>query len=264
MEQEYKIKGIEKILEKISKEDLAKYYGVDTNADFESLITESFKKRGIPNNSEIGLYISLTEEDCRKRKEKGLPANPQDIASEFHEQDERKRAIYGINYDINNIYDFEDEKRPMYSIVNFLIDEPIKQSELSNPFMQLQYYIGGVIYNGLLMGKKYYEEHEEELEKYSPSKENIEAVNSYINNFMNEFENVEFRGGYGPKPKYEETDEIKQEKAKNEEIILKLTGKNSIEELSLRDFINLKRNLEKEERELQRAFEEKFAGRGEK
>ena len=96
MEQEYKIKGIEKILEKISKEDLAKYYGVNTNADFESLITESFKKRGIPNNAEIGSYISLTEEDCRKRKEKGLPANPQDIVSEFHEQDERKRAIYRI------------------------------------------------------------------------------------------------------------------------------------------------------------------------
>ena len=150
----------------------------------------------------------------------------------------------------------------MYSIVNFLIDEPIKQSELNNPFMQLQYYIGGVIYNGLFMGKKYYEEHKEEFSKYEPNRENMKAVNSYIDNFMNEFENVEFRGGYGPRPKYEETDKIKQEKAKNEEIILKLTGKKSIEELSLRDFIDLKRYLEKEERELQSAFEEKFAGRG--
>lgn len=259
MEQEYKIKGIEKILEKISKEDLAKYYGVDTNADFESLITESFKKRGIPNNAEIGLYVSLTDKDYIERKEKGLPAQPQEIALEFHEQDERKRAMYGINYNIDNIYDFLDEKRPIYSIVYFLVDEPIKESELKNSFVQ--YYVGGYQYNGLFMGKKYYEEHEEELEKYSPSKENIEAVNSYIDNFVKEFDNVKYRGGYGPKPKYEETDEIKQRMAKNEKIILNLTGKKSIEELSLRDFINLKRNLEKEEIELQRAFEEKFAGK---
>ena len=40
MEKKYKIKGIEKILEKVSKEDLGKYYGVDINADFESLITD--------------------------------------------------------------------------------------------------------------------------------------------------------------------------------------------------------------------------------
>ena len=40
--------------------------------------------------------------------------------------------------------------------------------------------------------------------------------------------------------------------------------KKRIEELSLRDFIDLKRYLEKEERELQRVFEEKFAGRVEK
>ena len=109
-----------------------------------------------------------------------------------------------------------------------------------------------------------FKENEEEFSKYEPNRENMKAVDSYIDNFMNEFENVEFRGGYGPRPKYKETDEIKQKKAKNEEIILKLTGKKSIEELSLRDFINLKRKLEKEERELQRAFEEKFAGRVEK
>ena len=46
--------------------------------------------------------------------------------------------------------------------------------------------------------------------------------------------------------------------------LVDINGKKSIEELSLRDFINLKRKLEKEERELQRAFEEKFAGRVEK
>ena len=108
------------------------------------------------------------------------------------------------------------------------------------------------------MGKKFYEEHEEELSKYKPSEDNIKAVNSYIDNFMNEFENVEFRGGYGPKPRYQETNEIKEKKRKNEEVILELTGKDSIEELSLRDFITLKRKLEEEQKMLQKDFEERF------
>ena len=82
----------------------------------------------------------------------------------------------------------------------------------------------------------------------------------YINNFINEFEDVKFSGGYGPREKYQETDAIKKEKANSEKIILTLTGKNNIDEVSLKDFINLKRRLEKEERELQEAFEERFAG----
>lgn len=256
MGQKYRINGIEKILEKVSKEDLAKYYGVDINADFESLITNSFEEMGIPNNAEIGLYVSLTKDECSERNEKGLPADPQKIATEFHEQDERKRALYGVNYDINNVHDFFDEKYPIYSIVNFLIDEPIKETSLKNA--PVQYYVGGYFYNGLIMGKKFYEEHEEELSKYKPSEDNIKAVNSYIDNFMNEFENVEFRGGYGPKPRYQETNEIKEKKRKNEEVILELTGKDRIEELSLRDFITLKRKLEEEQKILQKDFEERF------
>ena len=256
MEKKYKIKGIEKILEKVSKEDLAKYYGVDINADFENLITDTFEKMRIPNNAEIGLYVSLTKDECLERKEKGLSADPQEIAMEFHEQDERKRAMYGVNYDINNIHDFFDEKHSLFSVVYFLVDEPIKEATLKNSFAQ--YYVGGCFYNGLIMGKKYYEEHKEELEKYKPNKDNIKAVDEYVGNFINEFEDVEFTGGYGPRPSYQETDEIKEKKKRNEKIILDLTGKNSIEELSLQDFITLKRRLEKEEKELQKAFEDRF------
>lgn len=254
MEKEYKIKGIEKILEKVSKKDLAKYYGVDTKADFEKLITEDFKSRGIPNNAEIGLYVYLTDEECQERNKKGLSANPMDIALEFNKQDERKRAMYGMNYAINN--EFLDERRPTFSKVYFLVDEPIKASSLSTFINE---YIGGCHYNGLIMGNKYYEEHREELDKYRPKTDNIEAINDYVKDFFNEFENVQFTGGYGPKPKYKETDEIKKKRKENEKIILELTGKSSIEELSLRDFITLKRNLEREQQQLQREFEEKFA-----
>lgn len=256
MEQEYKIKGIEKILEKISKEDLAKYYGVDINADFERLITESFQKRGIPNNSEIGLYVFLTEKDIMERAKEGLKINPQEIALKFHEQDERKRALYGVNY---NIYDILDEKRPTFSLAYFLIDEPIKESALEK--IGTQKFVGGVMYNGLIMGKEFYTEHKEELDKHMPSRENMKAVDNYIDNFIKEFEDVEYIGGYGPRPKYQDTAEKREEKAKNEEVILKLTGKNSIDELSLTDFIKLKRSLEEEQKQLQKAFEERFAGK---
>lgn len=247
MEKEYKIKGIEKILEKVSKEKLAKYYEVDINSDFEEVITQDFKEQGIPNNSEIAIYFNMKQEEFDKSLGK-LP-NSQDIASEFYNNDERKRAMYGINYGVD-IEDFE-------SVIYFAVDEPIKESTLISP----NYYIGGCHYNGLLMGSKFYEEHKDEFEKFKPNKNNIEAVDKYIENFMNEFKDLEFTGGYGPRPKYEETEEIRTQKAKSEDIILKLTGKESIEEMSLRDFINLKRSLEKEEKDLQREFEEKFAGK---
>lgn len=252
-EQEYKIKGVEKILEKISKEDLAKFYGVDVNADFESLITKSFQSRGIPNNSEIGLFIFLTEKDIEDRTQKGLKSNPQELAMDFHENDERKRGMYGVNY---NIYDLLDDKHPTFSLAYFLVDKPIKASVLEN--VGSKNLVGATLYNGLIMGQGFYEEHKEELLKYTPSRENMEAVDKYINNFINEFNDVEFMGGYGPRPKYQDTDEKREEKAKNEKTILELTGKESIDELSLKDFITLKRRLEEEQKQLQRAFEEKF------
>lgn len=255
MEKEYKIKGIEKILEKVSKEKLAKYYGVDINSDFEKIITESLKEQGIPNNSEIGIYVNITEEEYNKNIEerKGIKSSI-DIASEFYEKDERKRAMYGINYGI--------DRKDIESVIYFVVDEPIKESVLQNMLIQPSSHVGGYHYHGLLMGNKFYEEHESEFENFLQSKDNknnINAVNNYIENFINEFKNEEFAGGYGPRPEYKETEEIRTEKAKNEDIILKLTGKESIEKMSLRDFINLKKNLEREEKELQKEFEDKFA-----
>lgn len=254
MKQEYKIKGIDKILEKVDKETLAKYYGVDINANFEEIITYSFKTTGIPNNSEIGLFVNITNEEFDKKIQEGEPIKQaKDIAKEFYEKDERKRAMYGINYNIG--------KGNFESVLYFLVDEPIKESIFENMRQYPQHYIGGYHYNGLLMGSKFYEEHEEELQKNSPKKDNIEAVDSYIENFINEFKDVEYTGGYGPRSKYEETDEIKKEKEKNEKIILRLTGKSSIDEISLQDFINLKRSLEQEEKDLKKEFEEKFTSK---
>ena len=125
-----------------------------------------------------------------------------------------------------------------------------------------QYYVGGVNYSSLLMGKGYYEAHKDEIEKAHPDKSKnrdmISSIDNYIENFMKKFENVEFLGGYGPRGEYEETDEIRKQNIEAEKIILELTGKSSIDELSLNDFISLKRNLERREQELQQEFEDKF------
>mgnify|MGYP006069075007 CR=1 FL=1 len=264
MDKEYRVKGIEKILEKVNIEELAKYYGVDINSDFEKIISASFQEMGIPNNSEIGIYVALTAEEYDKRLKKRESLKPQDIAFEFYKNDERKRAMYGINYNIAPCQWDSDSNKIIQgtfgNVLYFAVDEPIRESILKNMRVRLRDFVGGCHYNGLLMGKCFYEEHKDELSEYSPSKDEIEAVDKYINNFINEFEDVKFSGGYGPREKYQETDAIKKEKANSEKIILTLTGKNNIDEVSLKDFINLKRRLEKEERELQEAFEERFAG----
>lgn len=266
MEQEYKIKGIEKILEKVSKEKLAKAYNTDVNADFEKILTEAFRKKGIPNNSEVALYAALTPEEFKQRKAEGKNRDPQEIASEFYKNDDRKRALYGIDYELE-FPEFDenfDLKSGTYgNVIYFGVDNPIKSSDLYNIFPRPQYFCGGVQYHSLMMGAKYFEEHEEELRKALPGRDKMEAVDKYIENFVNEFKNVEHTGGYGPRPKYKETDEIRQKKQENEKIILGLTGKSSIDELSLKDFIQLKRRLEQEEKDLRKAFEEKFTKKDE-
>lgn len=266
MEQEYKIKGIEKILEKVSKEKLAKAYNTDVNANFEEILTQAFKEKGLPNNSEIALYVALSQEELERRRKEGKSIDPQGIASEFYENDERKRALYGIGYVVE--FPEFDEKAQLQSgtygnVIYFGVDEPIKSSDLNNILPRPQYFCGGVQYHTLMMGSKYFEEHEEELRHEIPSRDKMDAVDSYIKNFVNEFENVEYTGGYGPRPKYKETDEIRQKKQASEKIILDLTGKSSIDELSLRDFIQLKRRLEQEEKDLRKAFEEKFTKKDE-
>ena len=53
MEKEYKIKGIDKIIGAISKEDLARYFETDQNANFEALITESLKTEIIETSMNV-------------------------------------------------------------------------------------------------------------------------------------------------------------------------------------------------------------------
>ena len=274
MEEKYSIKGIEKIINKKGKEKLAEYYGVDVESDFESIITEDFKKHNIPNGLEVAYYFSVTPEEFNKSIEdkKGIP-NSQKIASEIYEQDTDKRAMFGFNYIQENLeFDEKDVsiiKNGNYgNILYFFVNEPIKEENIGDYMYNPQYYVGGVHYSDLLMGKGYYEAHKDEIEKaYSDknkNKDKIDAIDNYIENFMRRFKNEEFLEGYGSRGEYEETDEIKRQNSKSEKIILELTGKSSIDELNLNDFIQLKRNLEKKEQELQKEFEDKFTKKGER
>ena len=258
MEEEYKIKGIEKILEKVDNEQLARFYEVDIDSNFEEVITEDFKERVIPNNSEIELYSTITENEAMKRIKEGKEATAISIASEFYEEDERKRALYGINYPARG-------KGTLGDVLFFAVDEPIRESIISNYRVSANYFCGGHSFDGLLMGDKFYEEHEGELKRnHKSSKENrksMKIIDEYVENFMNEYENVETIYGYGPKGDYKETDEIRAKKEKAEKLILELTGKTEMKDVSLREFIKLKRSLEEKQRELKESFTEKYAGK---
>lgn len=274
MEEKYSIKGIEKIINKAGKEKLAKYYGVNIDADFESIITEDLKRHNIPNGLEVALYFSLTPDEYNKSilEGRGIP-NSQSEAVKIYEQDTEKKAMFGINYIQEeleyNKNDWSTIKSGNYgNILYFFVNEPIKEKDIGDYIYTPQYHVGGVSYNNLLMGKGYYELHKDEIEKaYSDKAKNrdeIEAIDNYIKDFMKKFENVETLVGYGPKGEYKETDEIRKQNDEAEKIILDLTGKDNIDELSLNDFISLKRSLEKKEQELQQEFENKLTKKGER
>lgn len=260
MEQKYSIKGIEKIINKAGKERLAKYYGVDIDADFESIITNDLKKRSIPNGLEVALYFSIEPNEYNKEiKERKHIPDSQNAALEVYEQDGKQRAMFGFSY-MGDIPKYDENDRSIMTsgtwgnILYFFVDEPINIKEVSYS----TYSVGGVQFDGLIMGNAYYEAHKAELEDAYPDTNKIDAVDRYVENFMLEFENVDTLRGYASRQEYEETEEIRAEKAKNEKIILELTGKSSIDELSLKDFILLKRKLEKERDDLKQKFEEKF------
>ena len=264
MKQEYNIRGIEKIIDKVGKEKLARYYEVDIDEDFESIITQDFKKNNIPNGLEIAFYFSLNPEEFNEMMEqgRGLP-NCQDVASQVYEQDGKKRAMFGFNYMVDKIeFDKENWGKMVDgtygNVVYFYVDEPINIENVGGLLYRPKYNVGGVYYHGLMMGKAYYETHKAEIEGAYPDTSKIHAVDNYIENFMKKFKNVEVLGGYGPRNDYKETDKIKKENSENEKIILELTGKDDINELSLKDFISLKRKLEKEEQELKKIFKDKF------
>lgn len=147
MSSEYKIKGISKIIEKVSKEDLARYYGVEQDADFEEIITQSLRKMGVPNGLEVAGYEEANYADV-----KGIDGYLQDLSTKYIADG---KAAIGMIYPIT--------KADMTELY-FYIDEPIK-SETIGKIWAAKTHLGGVSTLGHTMGKGFYEAPKENLQK---------------------------------------------------------------------------------------------------
>lgn len=140
MSKEYEIKGIEKILEKVKKEQLAKYYGVEQDADFISIITETLKKRGVPNGLEIATYEVGSVEEIYK-------GDYRSYTNSIYEKycKDNGKALEGINFNITGeIGGIQD--------LFFYIDEPIKEEEIEE--MSPKISIGGACVSNYRMRRK--------------------------------------------------------------------------------------------------------------
>lgn len=140
MKKEYEIKGIEKIIEKVGKEQLAKYYEVEQDADFKELITETLRQIGVPNGLEIATYEVGSMEEIYK-------GGYSSYADRVYEKccKDNEKGLEGINFNITgNIGDVTD--------LFFYIDEPIKQEEIEN--MSPKISIGGVQVSNYRIRKK--------------------------------------------------------------------------------------------------------------
>lgn len=137
MNEKYEIKGIEKIIEKVGKKQLAEYYQVGEDADFKSLIMESLEYRKVPNGLEIASYETINYEDEYK-----LAGNSKYNMEELYEKiaEEEGKALVGINFNIAG-----QELSDLY----FYIDKPIKTELLQQ--MNANKFIGGASVHGYTM-----------------------------------------------------------------------------------------------------------------
>lgn len=254
MKKGYHIKGIDKILATVSKEDLARYFEVEQDADFETIITESLKERGVPSGLEIAGYEAINYENIKNSMGGYLEG-----LSEKYNKD-GKGAI-GINYPLT-----EDSITELY----FYIDEPIRDEVLGG-IVGAKTFLGGVSTINCTMGKKFYEAHRDEISKFQ--EEYIKGMNdeTAFNQYMRDYFDILL----GRKGRVKEDDEREyffdwereraqkeKERRKNtEQLISILTGGKSIEDVTLQELEQIKQGLETRQEKVREAFAERFAGK---
>ena len=231
MEKEYKIKGIDKIIGAISKEDLARYFETDQNANFEALITESLKTRGVPSGLEVAGYESKNFEDMKK----GMDGYLQDLCEKYIKDG---KAAIGMNYPITHA-----DMTELY----FYVDEPVKDEDLYS-ILGAKTHLGGVLTLGHIMGKGFYEAHKDEIGKFqeeaSKSWYDQRAFEDYVRDYF-DWER-------------ERAQKEKERMAGAEQLISKLTGGKSIEDVTLQDLEQIKQGLIARQEKVKEAFAEKF------
>ncbi|MBO4816554.1 MAG: hypothetical protein J5507_06705 [Clostridia bacterium] len=248
MDKEYEIRGIDKILGAVSKEDLARFFGVEQDADFVALITRNLSEYNVPTGLEIAGYEATNYEDMKK----GIDGYLQDLCEKYIRDG---KATVGITYPITNA-----DLTELY----FYIDEPVSNEDLHNIYA-VKTFLGGVSTLGYTMGKGFYEEHKDEIEKFQEEyrkpmyeeRDFDEYVRKYFDRLSGkkvEEENQEYYFDY----ERERAEEEKKRMAKAEELISKLTGGKSIQQVTLQDLEQIKQGLKARQEKVQEAFEEKF------
>ncbi|MCL2354412.1 MAG: hypothetical protein FWC68_00680 [Oscillospiraceae bacterium] len=141
MKEEYKIAGIEKIIEKVGKKDLARFYGTDENADFVQIITQSLRERGVPNGLAVAEYhVAKQEERFSKEKTNEMVR--------YSEESGKALIEVSMSFGAEGIEKLYLE-----------IDEPIRSEDVQS-IQFIKMYIGGVqtldhIMRKRLLSKKY-------------------------------------------------------------------------------------------------------------
>lgn len=250
MAKEYRIKGIEKILESVSKEDLARYFETEQDADFEELITESLKLHNVPNGLEIAGYENKKYEDMGPN---GYSGYLQELCGKYTKDG---KAAIGLNYPIT-----KNDVTELY----FYIDEPIEDKDLET-IWGVKTHLSGVSTMGLTMGKGFYERYKDEIgrfqEEYGRASDEQRDFTNYVKAYFvklsgkeqKEDDEKEYIFDWQRKQAQEKRERVQR----TEQLISRLTGGKKIGDVSLQELEQIKQGLEERQKKVQLAFAERF------
>lgn len=250
MKKGYHIKGIDRILATVSKEDLARYFEVEQDADFETLITKSLKDKGVPSGLEIAGYETINYGDMKH----GMEGYLNDLSEKYNKGG---KGAMGINYPLT-----EDQITELY----FYIDEPIR-TEVLEGIYSARTFLGGVSTINCTMGKGFYEAHKDEIKKfqeeYGKHMDDQGAFNDYLRDYFDILSGKKAKEDDEREYYFDWERERAQEEKKRmqnaEQLISTLAGGKSIEDVTLEDLEQIRQALETRQEKVKEAFAERFA-----
>ena len=218
---EYTIKGIEKILKVVSKKELADYFEKSEDSDFTQDVLEVLKHRNVPSGMEIESFnIGRGLDDFRE------------YLAEVRRKESPKdgRGLIGVK---NLPFGLD-------SMLFLYVDTPITEEQIID--MRANTFIGGVMSLNLFMGTGFYERHKQKIDKLQEKISKNWEISSLVDSkdlISDETLNDDY------------SKEVKNE-------IYKITGK-KFENLTLLELKNLKLKLKEEVKKIQKSFADKYA-----
>ena len=229
----YTIKGIEKIFEKLSKRELAQYFGKSEDSDFTQDILQMLQERNIPSGMEIESFY---------RK---VARNPRSIEKyiEYVEEIKNKRppedgrALIGLSLPFGG-----QNKLFIY------VDEPIRDSDIDK--MAINQIVGGVSTLNCFMGNNFYNVHADEIRRLNEMYVEKSSVDDVLDILQDGSPyNEDDIDNLLDNPTYEK---------EAKELIFSITGKD-LNNLTLLELRDLKRKMQERIIESQNVFAEKYA-----